>query len=261
MSVSLSNELMPPSSSTALDPAETATITITRTEITVGEKPAVELNNWVVPPAAVNPKAPLVITPVLDLLHANSVDIDPATGDLIVSARHLDAVFKIRRAPGLAEDGKVLWKLGGNPPTDPATVDLEIVADPFGGPRRQHDARLLANGNITLFDNQSFHPGTSSRGVEYHLDVAAGTATLVGEWGRTDGQQAFGLGSTRRQPDGSTVVGWGGINDLLSEFLPGPAARPAMVIRLPAAATNYRVVKLPSEALDESMLRATAGSP
>src|SRR6478736_1096653 len=68
MSVSLSNELMPPSSSTALDPAETATITITRTEITVGEKPAVELNNWVVPPAAVNPKAPLVITPVLDLL-------------------------------------------------------------------------------------------------------------------------------------------------------------------------------------------------
>lgn len=200
-------------------------------------------------------------TPVLDLLHANSVDIDPATGDLIVSARHLDAVFKIRRAPGLAEDGKVLWKLGGNPPTDPATVDLEIVADPFGGPRRQHDARLLANGNITLFDNQSFHPGTSSRGVEYHLDVAAGTATLVGEWGRTDGQQAFGLGSTRRQPDGSTVVGWGGINELLSEFLPGHAARPAMVIRLPAAATNYRVVKLPSEALDESMLRATAGSP
>ncbi len=68
VSVSLSNEMMPPTSSTTMDPAETATVTITASEISVGEKPAVELTNWQVPAAAVNPKAPLVITPVLDLL-------------------------------------------------------------------------------------------------------------------------------------------------------------------------------------------------
>lgn len=201
-------------------------------------------------------------TQVLDLLHTNSVDIDPGTGDLIVSSRHLDAVFKVRRAPGGADDGKVLWKLGGNTPTDPATVHFAIRADPFGGPRRQHDARLLPNGNITLFDNQSFHPGgTSSRGAEYALDLTAGTATLVGEWKRTDGQQAFGLGSVRQQSDGSTVVGWGGISELLSDYLPGHSARAAMTIRLPAGASNYRVLKLPVDALDESVLRATAGAP
>ena len=68
MSVSISNDLLPPSSSTTLDPAETATVTITKSEITVGEKPAVELTNWTVPAGATNPRAPLVITPVMDLL-------------------------------------------------------------------------------------------------------------------------------------------------------------------------------------------------
>ena len=200
-------------------------------------------------------------TQVLDLVHANSVDVDPVTGDVIVSARHLDAVLRIRRSPGQPDDGTVLWKLGGNAPTSATTTQLTILGDPFGGPRRQHDARLLPDGNITLFDNQSFHPGTSSRGVEYTLDLTAGTATMVGSWGRTDGQQAFGLGSMRRMPDGSTIIGWGAITDLLSDYLPGHSVRPAMVIRLPAGATNYRVVKLPPEALDESLLRATAGGP
>jgi biopolymer transport protein ExbD len=68
VSVAISGELLPPSSTTTLEPAETTTITITKTEITVGDKPAVSLDNWEIPAAAQNPRAPLVITPVLDLL-------------------------------------------------------------------------------------------------------------------------------------------------------------------------------------------------
>ena len=68
VSVAISNELLPPSSSTTLEPAETTTITITKSEITVGDKPAVDLVDWEIPTAAQNPRAPLVITPVLDLL-------------------------------------------------------------------------------------------------------------------------------------------------------------------------------------------------
>ena len=68
VSVAISNDLLPPSSSTTLEPAETTTITITKSEITVGDKPAVDLVNWEIPAAAQNPRAPLVITPVLDLL-------------------------------------------------------------------------------------------------------------------------------------------------------------------------------------------------
>jgi biopolymer transport protein ExbD len=68
VSVALSGDLLPPTSTTTLEPAETTTITITRDEITVGDKPALALTNWELPATATDPKAPLVITPVLDLL-------------------------------------------------------------------------------------------------------------------------------------------------------------------------------------------------
>jgi biopolymer transport protein ExbD len=68
VSVSISSDLLPPISSTRLEPAETATITITKTELTVGDKPAVDLVDWQVPETAKNPKSDLLITPVADLL-------------------------------------------------------------------------------------------------------------------------------------------------------------------------------------------------
>jgi biopolymer transport protein ExbD len=67
VSVAISNDLLPPSSSTTLDPAETSTITITASEITVGEKPALGLNNFELPPGATQSGSP-IITPVLGLL-------------------------------------------------------------------------------------------------------------------------------------------------------------------------------------------------
>ena len=91
--------------------------------------------------------------PVVDLMHFNSIEVEAATGDIVVSGRHLDAVMKIRRNPGQADDGKVLWKLGGTTPTDPATKMLTILNDPDGGPARQHDARILANGHLTIYDD------------------------------------------------------------------------------------------------------------
>ena len=109
-----------------------------------------------------------------------------------------------------------------------------------------------------MFDNQSFHPGTASRGVEYALDFGAGTATLVNQWVRTDGQEAFGLGSLRLQDDGTAVVGWGALLELFSDYLPGHSTRPAMVVTM-SSGINYRVVKLPLGALDQAMLRSTAG--
>ena len=83
-------------------------------------------------------------------------------------------------------------------------------------------------------------------------------------------------GRSGEEPTGNRPLGWAAPDGNLTarpwsagaastnccrSFFPAHAARPAMVIRLPAAATNYRVVKLPSDALDESMLRATAGNP
>jgi hypothetical protein len=44
-----------------------------------------------------------------DPFHCNSIDVEPATGNLLVSGRHMDSIFYIERSTG-----KILWKMGGN---------------------------------------------------------------------------------------------------------------------------------------------------
>ena len=193
---------------------------------------------------------------VTDLLHINSVDVDPANGNLVVSARHLDAVFEIRRDPGQADDGTILWKVGGNAPTSPATKDITIVGDPLGGPRRQHDARLSADGHLTMYDNES-STANPARGLDYRLDVAAGTATLNWEYRRPDGAASFGLGSTRRLADGSTIICWGGLQPLLTEL--GPLGNTTIQVSQVPTGISYRSLKEPLATFDAATLRADAG--
>ena len=193
----------------------------------------------------------------LDIQHANSLDVDPVTGDVIVSFRQLSAVMRIRKS-----DGAILWKLGGSAPANSSVQHLQVLDDPDNGPALQHDARLLPNGHLTLFDDQSFVPNASSRAVEYALDTGAGTATLVWHYELSRPVTAFGLGSTRRQADGSTVIGWGPLQPLLTDL--GPFGnRTLEVTQSPATdnqiAMNYRTVKEPAGALNLATMRATAG--
>src|SRR5207248_6735811 len=74
-----------------------------------------------------------------DYLHMNSIQQLP-DGDLLVSARHTWAVYEISK-----QTGRIAWALGGKHST-------------FRIGRRaafawQHDARMLLDGTITLFDN------------------------------------------------------------------------------------------------------------
>jgi hypothetical protein len=195
--------------------------------------------------------------PVVDLVHLNSLDVDLATGNVIMSARHLDAVVEIRRNPGQPDDGKVLWKLGGKAPTDPLTKHLSIIGDAFNGPRRQHDARVLPNGHVAMFDNESNHAGAPARGVEYALDLDAGTATLVWQYARPDGANSPAQGSTRRLADGSSVIGWGVFNDSFVDL--EPFGHVALAVKQMPQGYSYRVVKEPKASFDVAILRANAG--
>ncbi len=192
----------------------------------------------------------------LDLIHTNSIAEDPATGDLIVSARHLDAVFTIRRNPGQPDDGNILWKLGGAPPTDTNTTDLTITADPYNGPHAQHDARLLPNGHITMFDDETGHPGRAARAVDYSINPAAGTATMTWQYKYPTGINSGAMGSTRRYPDGHTVIGWGLINQLFSDI--GPWDNVTLAVTQRPIGIGYRVVKEPLTSFNSATLRANS---
>ena len=140
----------------------------------------------------------------LDRFHVNSVE--PAPGGIIVSARHTDAIYKIDRATG-----DVVWKLGGTPTPQSLSGDAF-----FGG---QHDARLLPDGTLTLFDNGT-GLGRPPRALRYAIDEAAMTATLLEDVRDPAVTHSECCGSARRLPGGNWLVSWGGFDGNVSELKP-----------------------------------------
>ena len=72
----------------------------------------------------------------------------------------------------------------------------------------QHDARVLADGSLTVFDD-----GTGcnrpSRAVRFAIDDTDHTATLLEDVRDSAGAGSGCCGSTRRLPDGDWVTQWG----------------------------------------------------
>lgn len=198
------------------------------------------------------PPVPSYAGDEVDVWHFNSLDrVDD--GDYVVSARHMDAVFRIDRDTDAVE-----WILG---PPLPGVVNpggaprLTIVDDPLGGPRRPHDARL-AGDLLTMLDNRTA-TGDPARVVTYRIDAGAGTATLVSSITTSSGSSSFGLGAFRVASDGSSLVTWGnGPTPMIEEFDAGGTS----VLRFRQdGGFTYRTTKAPLSAFSAAVLRATAG--
>jgi hypothetical protein len=160
------------------------------------------------------PYADETMTTNSDYAHVNSV-VSVENGDLIVSFRHLSAVYRIAT---VAHDGyskgEVIWKLGGR------DSSFTFPNDPLAGPCGQHAVSELANGHILIFDNGSdglcvnptdpAAPGVArgfTRVTEYALDTVAHTATLAVP-AYEPGRYSLFAGSARRMLNGNTLIGW-----------------------------------------------------
>jgi len=191
-----------------------------------------------------------------DPFHCNSVDSDPASGNVLLSARHTDAVYLIEKSTG-----KIIWKMGGNSQNQDQAQILIITGDPEGAFHAQHDARFEPNGDISLYDNQSWDASSVARGVEYQIDIGAGTATLVWSYQSPDGQHSYATGSFRRLNGGTdNIIGWGVKPGAL--FTEVDASGNVLLdVSFPNGELAYRVQKVAPADLDHDLLRATAGLP
>jgi hypothetical protein len=135
-----------------------------------------------------------------DISHWNAVE--PAGKLLLLSFRHLDAVYAINR-----RTGRIVWKLGGTKTAQSLRVLGDPLGDhPLGG---QHDVRLLPDGTISIHDNGT-NLNRPPRVVRYRIDAKAGTARLVQTFRDPATSPSICCGSARRLPSGDWVVGWGG---------------------------------------------------
>jgi len=141
----------------------------------------------------------------VDYFHLNSIDVDN-DGNLLVSARHTSAVYKVNR-----KTGDVIWRLGG--------TKSDFAVEPAASFRYQHDVRHQPDGTITIFDNNAAAPTdtTGSRGIRIALDMKKMRASLVQEWNPGDGRTTWAMGNVQRLPDGGVFMGWG-TDGSFSEF-------------------------------------------
>lgn len=131
----------------------------------------------------------------IDFSHFNSFTTD-TDGCLLISARDLDEITKVD-----PKTGNIIWRLGGK------NNQFTFINDNIGF-SRQHDVRRFSNGDISLFDNGTFHPTPISSAVEYKLDEINKTATLVRRIYH-DGIFTDTEGSVEELPNGNRFISWG----------------------------------------------------
>ena len=140
-----------------------------------------------------------------DYFHLNSIDLEPG-GNLLISARSTWAGYQLDGA-----SGKVRWRLGGN--------KSSFKMGPGTRMAWQHDARLLADGEITFFDDGSNPPiHHQSRGLRIKLDLRTHEASLASVFTHSDPPLlAASQGNMQTLSDGNTLIGYGGV-PAISEF-------------------------------------------
>ena len=197
---------------------------------------------------------------LVDVIHSNSVEI---VGDsVIVSSRHLDAVHKFS-----LKDGSIIWKLGGNSKTKfdlevtnlygafnqfNKTIDLNHL---FSG---QHDARVLPDGQISVFDNGTT-ANRNPRVLVFKIDEKNKKATITKVITGSSQTISSCCGTARILRDGSWMINWGGKLDLqtggfangVSSTVLDNGVATRILVR-PANVFSYRVIPyyLTSEAIN-----------
>ena len=137
-------------------------------------------------------------------LHGNMVDADLGRGVAWYNARHVNRLYQIDRA-----DGAVDWSLGED-------GDFDFVGDAehpwFLHP---HAPEVHGDGSVLMYDNGSPELRPFSRVVEYQLDEAAMTASLIWEYPgdlADDDWYTFAWGDADRLDNGNTLITAAGLS-------------------------------------------------
>ena len=166
---------------------------------------------------------------VLDFFHINSIDALP-DGDLLISARNMWAVYLIS-----GTTGAVQWALGGRASAFAMGTGVRFAW--------QHDATMLPNGTITLFDNEAGpEEATQSRAIDISIDATTHAAMLVSQITYPgSGIIAESQGNVQELANGDSFVGWGQAGEV-SEF--SSSSTLTLDMHLPTPASSYRAFRV-----------------
>lgn len=142
----------------------------------------------------------------LDWSHLNAINYFPNEDAFLVSSRSQNAIFEVD-----LDSENIVWGMGfcGRPDEEGFQGDFAIAeGDRFYG---QHDPKLLANGNILLFDNglDGFRNYSRAIEIEYNDSADTMTAEVVWEYRHVPDIFAPIWGNADRLANGNTLVTFG----------------------------------------------------
>jgi hypothetical protein len=163
-----------------------------------------------------------------DYFHINSLDPLP-TGDLLISARNTWATYLVSET-----NGSVIWQLGGKRSTFKLGPGVSFAW--------QHDAQLLPDGSISLFDNDdSPAEASQSAALDIALNTSSYTATLLHRYTYPGkGILSPSQGDVQQLSNGDAFVGWGQAGEI-SEF--SPTGHLTFDMQIAAPANSYRAYR------------------
>lgn len=161
-----------------------------------------------------------------DYVHANSIQWIEPSGDILVSAKHLDTVFLINR-----QTGNLKWALGGKFAT---VTSNRPVDDPRGGFSHPHFARLYGT-ILWVLDNGNLSGNSPSRAVAYQVD--AQSSRRVFEFQEPNGKRRASFGSVQLLEKDQLLIGWGSVEPADQNA----AQRVASIVRLSDARELFSI--------------------
>jgi hypothetical protein len=141
-----------------------------------------------------------------DYFHVNSVD-QHGDGSTLISARNTWALYELNTA-----SGQIVSRIGGKRST------LKLLSSTKTA--YQHDATLLPDGNISIFDNGAVpkvHP--QSRGLIVRINPNAQTVNYVAQFEHSKPLSAGSQGNIQLLNNGNFFIGWGAL-PYFSEYSP-----------------------------------------
>ncbi len=142
-----------------------------------------------------------------DYFHLNSID-QLADGTTLISARNTSALYELNTITG-----QVIARIGGKHSTVKLTAGAATAY--------QHDANVLPNGTISVFDNGGVPKvHAQSRGLVLAINAHARTDSVVAEYDHPAPLTAGSQGNVQALDNGDVFIGWGA-EPYFSEFSAG----------------------------------------
>jgi Arylsulfotransferase (ASST) len=141
-----------------------------------------------------------------DYFHLNSI-AQLANGRTVISARNTWGVYELDSA-----SGRVVENIGGR--------RSQIKLASGASPAFQHDARVLPDGTISLFDNGAVPKvHKQSRGLILAIDQSAHTGAVVAQYQHTSALSSGSQGNLQVLANGDVLIGWGA-RPFVTEYTP-----------------------------------------